>query len=85
MAPMNRTIMLNAMEHALDSVHCMKCDYSLRGLMLGGQCPECGTAILASYNRAEEIRNRKLLMLTACDQNRQLSIVRRKIKSFKYL
>ena len=34
-------------------VRCLRCEYSLRGLDRGGNCPECGTPIERSWRRHE--------------------------------
>ncbi len=38
-------ILLDATGRIDENVHCLKCGYNLRGLLLAGVCPECGTPV----------------------------------------
>ncbi|HVZ94320.1 MAG TPA: hypothetical protein VG797_07410 [Phycisphaerales bacterium] len=39
-----------------DERHCPECDYDLRGLRLGGRCPECGTRITLGSSTVSTLR-----------------------------
>ena len=45
-------------------INCLACGYSLRGLPIDGNCPECGTAVATSIGSAFLFRRREIVVLT---------------------